>query len=136
MMSKPINYGETITLARMGLGLTQADLGKKVGVTTVAVWNWEKGKCKPSSQIIPRLVRVLDLSIEDLLEGGNHSVPRKGVQILLQRMAQYLGGMQITLTPAQAESLFRKFRRQIENLEKALGSPKPIKHRNAQPRHL
>lgn len=48
---------------REELGLTQAQLAERLGVTTVALWRWEKGQTPGSRRGIPepvaRLLRIL-----------------------------------------------------------------------------
>jgi HTH-type transcriptional regulator/antitoxin MqsA len=55
---------------RKRLKLTQAQLAERLGVTTVAVWRWEKGQKPGSRRRIPepvaRLLRLL-VSYPDLM---------------------------------------------------------------------
>ena len=45
--------------------LTQAELGQQVGVTQRAIAAYEAGERKPSAKIMNRLMRVLDITLED-----------------------------------------------------------------------
>ena len=51
-----------IAAARKRLGLTQPELGRKVGVSAREVKYWEAGQVLPGKTIVPRLREVLGLS--------------------------------------------------------------------------
>ena len=54
-------------------GLTQAELGKLLGVSFQAVSKWELDKTMPDSFLLPRLADVFGCSIDDLFD----HVPKK-----------------------------------------------------------
>ena len=49
------NIGGRIKEARTRLGLTQAQLGKQVGVSSQTVWSWEAGRVKPTHEHLEEL---------------------------------------------------------------------------------
>ena len=51
---------------RLKRKMTQQDLGEKLGVTRVAVCNWESGVAKPRTEILPALAKVLRCKIDAL----------------------------------------------------------------------
>jgi len=51
---------------RTGLGLTQAELAERVGVTRKTVNTVENGVFTPSATLAIKLARALDLSVEQL----------------------------------------------------------------------
>jgi phage repressor protein C with HTH and peptisase S24 domain len=53
---------------RTALGLTQADLGKKLGVTRNAVSQWESGTNAPASKLMIKLASALRVPLQALLE--------------------------------------------------------------------
>ena len=59
--------GERIKKKRKELGYTQAEVGKLVGVTSVAVVQWEKGDTLPSGAHLLILAKALDVSPEYIL---------------------------------------------------------------------
>lgn len=65
-----MSIGERIKQARGNVGLTQAELGEKIGVTGVAIMRYEKGKRQPSLEQLNRIADVLKTDIYDLIEGG------------------------------------------------------------------
>ena len=58
--------GERIKAARKAKGLSQEQLGEKLGVSFQAVSTWEQGKFIPDSDHLPALSRVLGLSLDSL----------------------------------------------------------------------
>ncbi len=67
MHETPDVIGEKIRQAREKLGLSQAELASKVGVSQAAISQFEKGSARPSLLVFIRLSRVLGLSMEQLI---------------------------------------------------------------------
>lgn len=61
--------GKFIAQCRKEKKLTQEELGKKVGVGFKAVSKWENGHNLPDISLMPSLCEVLNVSINDLLNG-------------------------------------------------------------------
>lgn len=61
--------GERIRAKRKELGLTQAELGEKLGVTDRAVSKWEQDEGNPDISIVASLAAILQVSIDYLLTG-------------------------------------------------------------------
>ena len=66
-----IGIGQFIQTCRKGLGLTQNEVGERIGVTPQAVSNWERGESLPEVSLLPDLARVLRCSVDAILSGGN-----------------------------------------------------------------
>ena len=49
------------------LGITQAELGRKVGVSDVSILRWEKGIRVPNASMMPKLAEALNTSVEYLM---------------------------------------------------------------------
>ncbi len=58
--------GSRIKAARQAKGLSQEQLGGKLGVSFQAISSWETGKFIPDSDHLPALSKVLDLSLDAL----------------------------------------------------------------------
>ena len=56
------NIGNRIREARIKLGLTQAQLGRQVGVSSQTVWSWEAGRVKPKHEHLEELAFRLEVS--------------------------------------------------------------------------
>ena len=61
--------GKFILTKRKERGLTQSELADKLGVTDRSVSNWENGKCMPDVSLFKPLCLILDISVNDLLNG-------------------------------------------------------------------
>ena len=53
---------------RIGKGLTQAELAKRVGVTQQAVANWESGGVTPTVDKALKLADALGVSLEKIIK--------------------------------------------------------------------
>ena len=59
--------GVKIERARKKLGMSQAELGQRVGVTQTAVCRWESGAKQPSLSNLLKLSKALDVPMDELL---------------------------------------------------------------------
>lgn len=60
-------FGEYIYKKRKKQGLTQDELGRKLGVTNKAVSKWEVGETLPDITILPNLAEALEITVDELL---------------------------------------------------------------------
>lgn len=67
-----------ISSLRKAKGLTQNELGERVGVSFQAVSKWERGETLPDISVLPDLAKVLETSIDNILLGGEKQVEYKG----------------------------------------------------------
>lgn len=56
-----------LTNARKKAGLTQAQVAQELGITDSAVNQWEKGKTFPKTSLLPKLAKLYNCSMEELL---------------------------------------------------------------------
>ena len=59
--------GNLISKLREEKGLSQSELGSKLGVTNKAVSRWENGKNMPDLSLFKPLCDILEISITELL---------------------------------------------------------------------
>ena len=64
-----IKIGKFIASCRKELGMTQAVLAEKLGISDRAVSKWETGKSMPDSGIMLELGELLKININELLSG-------------------------------------------------------------------
>ena len=64
---KTEDVGNKIKQLRNKNRLTQAELGKKLGVTYQAISNWENGRNTPDLQILIKIAEVFNISVDELL---------------------------------------------------------------------
>lgn len=58
-------------------GLTQSELGKKLGISPSTVGMYEQGRRVPDVPILKKMSAFFNVSIDYLLENVNHNVPMK-----------------------------------------------------------
>lgn len=68
-----MNVSERIKQTRKRLGYSQDVLGAKVGVSRVAVSQWERGESSPSGRYLNDLAAALGVSVNWLLTGKGHA---------------------------------------------------------------
>lgn len=89
MVKELFSLSEKIRSTREQLGMTQAELAKKLGLTRSSVNSWEMGLSVPSTQYIIELAKLFGVSTDYLLglsQGASISVvslSEKEVTILI-----------------------------------------------------
>ena len=63
-----MHFAKNFKKARIGLGLSQVELAKKIGIDQRAVSNYEAGLRKPRIFRIPKIAQALKISIDELLK--------------------------------------------------------------------
>jgi transcriptional regulator with XRE-family HTH domain len=78
MPPEPIadSMGERIRLARKRLGLNQAELANRLGVTQPAIANWESGVHDPRRLMLAKLAEALTVPLDWLAEGARSASER------------------------------------------------------------
>ena len=64
--------GKFICEKRKAINLTQKELAEKLHITDKAVSKWERGLSFPDISILIPLAEILNISLYDLLKGGNN----------------------------------------------------------------
>ena len=64
-----MTIGKRIALLRKEKGLTQEELATHMGVSPQAVSKWENDQTCPDISALPKLARLLGVSVDELLEG-------------------------------------------------------------------
>lgn len=70
--------GTQIAMLRKQKGLTQSDLGERLGVTFQSVSKWERGETLPDVSLLLDLANVLETSVDFILNGGERALSYKG----------------------------------------------------------
>lgn len=81
--------GNQIALLRKQKGMTQNDLGERLGVSFQAVSKWERGETLPDTAILPDLADVLETTVDHILTGGVRELRYKG-KVTVEQMRQGL----------------------------------------------
>ena len=64
-------FGNHLYQLRKKAGLSQSQLGEKVGVSNKAVSKWENGRNMPGLDIVRRVADILGVSVDDLLSSAS-----------------------------------------------------------------
>jgi transcriptional regulator with XRE-family HTH domain len=83
--------GERITAFRKELGLTQAQLGERLGQAQVRILSFEKGRRRMPVSLLPGLAKALGVSLEELMGvqvGPSKPGPSSKLQQQLERLAK------------------------------------------------
>lgn len=70
--------GKQIEELRKNKGMTQADLGERLGVSFQAVSKWERGETLPDTAILVPLSEVLETTVDFILTGGEKALNYRG----------------------------------------------------------
>lgn len=73
-----VNFGKMISRLRKKLGLTQAELAKKLNISDKAVSKWETGSGYPEITQLPELSEIFGVSIDYLLKGDPYGIAVAG----------------------------------------------------------
>lgn len=83
--------GKFISSCRKSIGLTQAALAEKLGITDRAVSKWENGKSMPDASLMLELCEILKITVNELLSGERldmENYKEKAEENLLQLQKQ------------------------------------------------
>jgi len=65
LQSKDDNvFGQLLKQARLARSLSLEQVARRLGVSKVSVWSWEKGKVRPRKQMLRPLSEALEISEE------------------------------------------------------------------------
>lgn len=70
-----MTIGKRIALLRKEKGLTQEELATHMGVSPQAVSKWENDQTCPDISALPKLARLLGVTVDELLEGKQDLAP-------------------------------------------------------------
>ncbi len=96
--------GKNISLLRKAKGITQSELGERIGVSFQAVSKWERGETLPDITLLPDLANILETTIDYILLGSEKIVDYKGKFLVsdmkkgldcLKNAGEYLGNENI-----------------------------------------
>lgn len=79
--------GSQIMLLRKQKGLTQNELGERLGVSFQAVSKWERGETLPDTAVLPDLADILETTVDHILTAGRKVLRYRG-KITVAQMAE------------------------------------------------
>lgn len=84
--------GNQISVLRKSKGLTQNELGERLGISFQAVSKWERGETLPDTAILLVLAEVLETTVDCILTGGQKVMNYKG-KITVAQMADGINAL-------------------------------------------
>ncbi len=96
--------GEQIATLRKAKGITQNELGERIGVSFQAVSKWERGETLPDITLLPDLAKILETTTDYILLGSEKVIEYKGKFTVtdmkkglncLKNVGEYLGAENI-----------------------------------------
>ena len=97
-MDMPI--GKRIALLRKEKGLTQEALATHMGVSPQAVSKWENDQTCPDISALPKLARLLGVTVDELLEGRTETT---AVRVLPPEQRRDIKDMMLRITVDSAQ---------------------------------
>lgn len=79
--------GQYIAALRRARGLTQGELGERLGLSPQAVSKWERDEALPDITLLPDIASILATTVDDILSGGTAQLTYKG-KITVADMAE------------------------------------------------
>jgi len=86
------SVGGQIAYLRKAKGLTQNDLGERLGVTFQAVSKWERGETLPDTAILPDLADILETTVDFILTGSEKALEYRG-KITVENMKKGISSL-------------------------------------------
>lgn len=111
--------GIQIANLRKAKGLTQNDLGDRLGITFQAVSKWERGETLPDTSILVDLANALETSVDSILTGGQQVLRYRGKITVSQMRDGILALKQMGEALGQDNGLYRNA---IEGINKGLNT--------------
>lgn len=84
--------GNQIAALRKQKGLTQNELGERIGISAQAVSKWERGETLPDTAILLELSEVLETTVDSILSGGRKALSYRG-KISVSQMAEGINSL-------------------------------------------
>lgn len=76
-----MSIGKNIAKYRKAKGLTQEELGAKLGVTNQAVSKWESEVSLPDVMLLPEITKVLGITLDDLYANKKQNIVKRPDQM-------------------------------------------------------
>jgi transcriptional regulator with XRE-family HTH domain len=82
------DFGQRLAEARQKAGLSQAELGERLGMTQRAVAHWERRNVSLYPEQIEKLCSVLKITAEELLGFNGNNRAKRGPKSKLQQQVE------------------------------------------------
>ncbi|MGM9619283.1 MAG: helix-turn-helix domain-containing protein [Oscillospiraceae bacterium] len=107
-----IKTGQFIAAMRKARGLTQEELGERLGVTNKTVSRWETGRYMPDIDKLQELSAALGVSVNELLTGERMADPAQFARKADENLVKVLSGESPFSLRERVDFFKRKWRRE------------------------
>lgn len=94
--------GKRIGMLRRQKGLKQEELAAALGISPQAVSKWENDQTCPDISLLPKLARLLGISVDELLS-GEEAQPASAVRLLPREQRRDIKDMMLRVTVDSAQ---------------------------------
>lgn len=103
--------GERVRKARLGKGMSQRELGERVGLTQAAICQFERGQRYPTPRNLRKISRILNLDVAELAGedpgGFERAVLMRNLKGLTPEAISRINEMVVTFRQAQGKPMTR-----------------------------
>lgn len=114
-------FGAMVRAARLALGLSQEELGRRVGVVASAISRYEAGTMEPPRETVNRLIKVLNLDEAEALRALGYELSRP--RTLVEALQAY--GLDLPHAVAVALALDQRAGELLREISRVLGLEPP-----------
>ena len=100
-----MSFGENLKRARTSIGMTQAELARRTGITERSIYNYEKNSRAPTIDVVERFAQALGVQPESLMEGMG-ALAASSPQAKLERALRQAQDVFESEVPARSKELF------------------------------
>ena len=75
-----MTFGERITLVRKRKKMSQADVGKKIGINGDAIGRYERNEVRPTIEMATKLAQALEVSLDYLVGNTDTEIDKATLQ--------------------------------------------------------
>jgi len=100
-------FGRRLAEARRRAGLSQTELGERMGMTQRAIAHWERRNVSLYPRQVEKLCRILGISAEELLGFNTTSRGKPGPKSKIERQVEQIGKLPRSRQKFVAEVLDR-----------------------------
>ena len=100
-----MSFGENLKRARTSIGMTQAELARRTGITERSIYNYEKNSRAPKIDVVERFAQALGVQPESLMEGMG-ALAASSPQEKMERALRQAQDVFESELPARSKELF------------------------------
>ena len=121
-----MSFSDRMRYYRTAIGMTQADLANRLGVSQKAISSWETGRTDPNLGQVAEMCRIFDCQIDQLTETRSRKIGEISIEDILVRIGT--ATMNEVLTIQEAANLRLEY---ITEVSEAMREKKKLEQQMA-----